>query len=58
MVADTLQLRFDNFAVIKVAIPSLDEQRKIAAILSSVDDAIGFHLGDRGIAARAARDGT
>ena len=37
MVSDTWTLRFDNFAAIKVQIPSLEEQKKIAAVLQTCD---------------------
>jgi type I restriction enzyme S subunit len=37
MVSDTWTLRFDNFAAIKVQIPSLEEQKKIAAVLQACD---------------------
>lgn len=40
LVDDTLSLRYSELARILVRVPSLREQRKIAAILSSVDDAI------------------
>jgi len=40
LVDDTLNLKFENFAPIKVHIPPLPEQQKIATILSSVDDVI------------------
>ncbi|HOY23739.1 MAG TPA: restriction endonuclease subunit S [Cellvibrio sp.] len=40
MVDDTLNLKFENFSPIKVKIPLLPEQQKIAAILTSVDDVI------------------
>jgi len=37
LVDDTLQLRYGNFATIKVTIPGLDEQRRIAAVLDAAD---------------------
>lgn len=37
MVDDTLSLKFPNFAEIKVAIPSIAEQKRIAAVLSTLD---------------------
>lgn len=37
---DRLRLYFDNFVEVPIPLPSLPEQRKIAAILSGVDDAI------------------
>jgi type I restriction enzyme S subunit len=38
LVDDTLNLKFPNFAVIEVTIPSdIEEQRKIAAILDTSD---------------------
>jgi len=37
---DRLRLYFNNFAEVPIPLPPLPEQRKIAAILSSVDDAI------------------
>ena len=40
IVSDTLNLRFEQFGKIVAPIPPRTEQRKIAAILSSVDDAI------------------
>ena len=40
LVNDTLNLKFHNFARIKVKIPGLDEQRAIAQILSTADDEI------------------
>jgi type I restriction enzyme, S subunit len=40
IVSDTLSLRFHQFGEIVAPIPTATEQRKIAAILSSVDDAI------------------
>lgn len=40
IVSDTLNLRFQNFGEIVAPIPPPEEQRKIAAILSSVDEAI------------------
>ena len=40
LVADTLNLKFHNFALIKVTIPDIDEQRAIAAVLQTADDEI------------------
>ncbi len=40
LVDDTLNLKFPNFAPIKVSLPPLPEQKRIAEILTSVDDAI------------------
>ena len=40
LVNDTLNLKYKNFAPIKVTLPPLPEQQKIAAILTSVDDVI------------------
>ena len=40
MVDDTLNLKFENFRQIKVKIPPLPEQKKIASILTAVDDVI------------------
>jgi type I restriction enzyme S subunit len=40
MVNDTLNLKFENFSLIKVKIPPLLEQQKIAAILTAVDEVI------------------
>ena len=41
LVDDTLNLKFDNFAPIKVLIPSsIDEQRRIAAVLETCDQEI------------------
>lgn len=40
MVDDTLSLKFPNFAQIKVTIPSLAEQKRIAATLSTLDQQI------------------
>jgi len=40
MVDDTLNLKFPNFASIDVRIPPLIEQKKIASILTSVDEVI------------------
>ncbi|MBF0383453.1 MAG: restriction endonuclease subunit S [Magnetococcales bacterium] len=40
LVDDTLNLKFINFSSIKVRIPPLPEQQKIAAILTSVDNVI------------------
>jgi type I restriction enzyme S subunit len=37
MVSDTWTLRYDNFAAIKVRIPKLEEQKKIAAVLQTCD---------------------
>lgn len=40
LVDDTLNLKFENFSPIRIPVPPLPEQQKIAAILSSVDDVI------------------
>ncbi|WP_417667176.1 restriction endonuclease subunit S [Pseudidiomarina sp.] len=40
LVDDTLNLKFENLAPIKVCVPPLPEQQKIAVILSSVDNVI------------------
>lgn len=40
LVDDTLNLKFENFSPIKVKIPTISEQQKIASILTSVDDVI------------------
>lgn len=40
LVSDTLNLKFNNFAQIKVTIPNLKEQCAIAKVLSSADDEI------------------
>ncbi len=40
MVNDTLNLKFHNFAEVRVKIPALDEQREIAALLSGCDKEI------------------
>jgi type I restriction enzyme S subunit len=40
MVNDTLNLKFPNFASISVKVPPFPEQKKIAAILTSVDEVI------------------
>ena len=40
LVSDTLNLKFNNFAQIKVKIPCLDEQRAIAKILQASDSEI------------------
>ncbi len=40
LVNDTLNLKFPNFAKIKVRIPALDEQRRIAELLSTADSEI------------------
>ena len=40
LVDDTLNLKFENFSPIRVLVPPLPEQQKIAAILSSVDEVI------------------
>ncbi len=40
LVNDTLNLKFHNFAQIKIKIPCLDEQRSIAKILQATDDEI------------------
>lgn len=40
LVDDTLNLKFENFSPIRIPVPPLPEQKKIAAILSSVDDVI------------------
>jgi type I restriction enzyme, S subunit len=40
LVDDTLSLKYENFKKIFMPLPSFSEQRKIAAILSSVDEAI------------------
>ena len=40
LVSDTLNLKFHNFAQIKVKIPCPDEQRRISEVLSTADDQI------------------
>lgn len=40
MVDDTLNLKFHNFAEVRVKIPSVEEQREIAALLSGCDSEI------------------
>ena len=40
LVNDTLNLKYENFAKIKMAVPSLVEQKRIAECLSSVDEMI------------------
>ncbi len=40
LVDDTLNLKFNNFSPIIVKVPPLPEQKKIASILTSVDDVI------------------
>jgi len=40
LVNDTLNLKYQNFKDILIPVPPINEQQKIAAILSSVDDAI------------------
>ena len=40
LVDDTLNLKFANFSPIKVKIPPLPEQKKIASVLTSVDEVI------------------
>jgi type I restriction enzyme S subunit len=40
LVSDTLNLKFNNFAQIKVRIPSIDEQGAIAEVLSAADNEI------------------
>ncbi len=40
LVSDTLNLKFPNFASIHVQVPPLPEQKKIASILTSVDEVI------------------
>jgi len=40
LVADTLNLKFHNFALIKVSIPDLDEQQAIADVLQAADNEI------------------
>lgn len=42
MVDDTLNLKFHNFAQVRVKIPSLEEQREIAALLSGCDAEIAL----------------
>ena len=37
IVDDTLNLKYPNFAVIKVEIPSKEEQQKIASVLTTCD---------------------
>ena len=46
LVADTLNLKYHNFAQIKIAIPELKEQRAIAAILQTADNEI-YQLGEK-----------
>lgn len=46
MVSDTWNLKFRHFSEIKITIPCLDEQQKIASVLNSVDQEIG-HLCDK-----------
>ena len=40
LVSDTLNLKYNNFSQIKVAIPVIEEQRCIAQVLSVADDEI------------------
>lgn len=40
LVNDTLNLKYENFAIINMSVPSLVEQKRIAAFLSSVDEMI------------------
>ena len=42
MVDDTLNLKFHNFAQVRVQIPLLEEQRKVVAVLSRCDREIGL----------------
>ena len=43
LVGDTLNCKFHNFIQVKVAIPSLPEQKAIAEVLTSADDEIATH---------------
>ena len=40
LVSDTLNLKYNNFSQIKVVIPSIEEQRRIAQVLSAADNEI------------------
>jgi type I restriction enzyme S subunit len=40
LVSDTLNLKYNNFSQIKVVIPDIEEQRRIAQALSAVDNEI------------------
>ena len=42
LVSDTLNLKFNNFSQIKVAVPSVDEQKMIAAALDNLNSEITF----------------
>jgi len=42
LVSDTWNLKFPNFAQIKVAVPSLEEQKQIASVLTDYDKDIGL----------------
>jgi type I restriction enzyme S subunit len=42
LVSDTLNLKYNNFSQIKVFIPTVNEQRRIAQILSSADNEINY----------------
>jgi len=42
LVSDTLSLKFPNFSEIKVTIPQLDEQKKIASVLDTCDREISL----------------
>jgi type I restriction enzyme S subunit len=39
-VSDTLNLKYNNFSQIKVVIPTIEEQRRIAQVLSAADNEI------------------
>lgn len=42
LVSDTWNLKFVHFAMIKVAVPSITEQRKIAGVLQTIDQEIAI----------------
>lgn len=43
MVDDTLNLKFDSFATIEIAVPPLAEQKRIAEVLNVCDQEIALH---------------
>ena len=43
LVGDTLNCKFHDFSQVKVAIPSLPEQKAIAKVLTTADDEIAIH---------------
>jgi type I restriction enzyme S subunit len=40
LVSDTLNLKYNNFSQIKVVIPAIEEQRRVAQVLSAADNEI------------------